>query len=98
MAQVVWTTTARGQLLAIRRYIGQDSQAAANRMVSRIMQATKRLEPFPRSARTVPEFGRADTRELIVAPYRVIYRIDGDTVRILAVRHGAQRLGDIPGI
>jgi len=46
----------------------------------------------------VPEFSRDAIRELIVPPYRIIYRIDVDAVRIVAVRHSAQRLGDIPGL
>jgi len=46
----------------------------------------------------VPEISRDDIRELIVPPYRLIYRIDADAVRILAVRHSAQRLGSIPGL
>lgn len=35
----------------------------------------------------------AGYRQLVVRRHRVIYRIDGDQVRIAYVRHGARQLG-----
>ena len=48
--------------------------------------------------RVVPEFahfGIRSWRELIVRPYRVIYRIDGHTVYVLAVVDGRRELDDL---
>jgi len=98
VAHVVWEPEARDDLDGIRRYIARDSPERARALLDRIEAVTDRLEPFPRSGRVVPEIGRDDIREVLVHGYRVIYRIEGDEVDILAVVHGARRLGDIPGL
>ena len=40
-----------------------------------------------RRGRVVPEIGLPDFREIVHAPYRVIYRIDVASVAILTLRH-----------
>lgn len=62
----------------------------------RITRATRRLEAFPYSGRLVPEIARPNLRELLVGNYRIVYRVDGDDVSILGVRHGSRRLTDLP--
>lgn len=50
------------------------------------------MEPaasFPRIGRIVPEFGSEDLRELIVDNFRIVYEIDGETLRVLSVFHAA---------
>jgi plasmid stabilization system protein ParE len=45
-----------------------------------------------------PEAGRADLRELIESPYRVIYRIAPSAIEVIAIVHGRQELGShLPG-
>src|SRR3954470_13210935 len=97
MAEVIWRDSAFDDIERIRLNIAQDSPKRAADFVNRIFQAAERLALFPRSGRLVPNLERPDVREIIVRPYRVIYRID-DTVRIYGVRHGAQRLNDIRGL
>lgn len=46
----------------------------------------------PESGRKVPEDKRGIYRELIVGNYRVVYRVDGDTVTIVTLIHGARLL------
>jgi plasmid stabilization system protein ParE len=53
---------------------------------------------FPDSGRVVPEIERPDIRELIVLGSKVVYRVAGDAVTILAVRHAARLLEGIPGL
>jgi len=98
VAEITWTDDASRGLDEVFRYIARDSEVNAGRMVARIIRTAERLEQFPRSGRVVPEIGSDDVREVIAAPYRVIYRIESDTVRILAVQHSARRLGHIPGV
>ena len=46
----------------------------------------------------VPElahFGMRTWRELVVRPYRLVYRIEGDTVTVLAVIDGRRDLEDV---
>jgi len=84
VVQVVWT---RPALETIRAYIGQFSPLAAQRMALRLIAAGMSLADFPERGRAIGK-GR---RELVtVPPYLMRYRIRGETVEILAVRHGAR--------
>lgn len=40
----------------------------------------------------VPELGDPDVRELILASYRLLYEVRGETVYILGLIHGAREL------
>lgn len=40
----------------------------------------------------VPKYDDENLRELIVYPYRLIYRLKSDRIDIIAVFHGAQQL------
>jgi len=60
--------------------------------VRRVIDAVGRLERFPRSGKVVPELNRDDVREVIAPPYRIVYRIVGDSnIHTLTVHHGARR-------
>ncbi len=91
---IVWTRPALASLLEITRYIQIDNPPAARRFASAIKSKVGRLEKFPESGRTVPEFPTSGLREIIVSDYRVIYRYLKATsrVQILAVSHGARTL------
>ena len=93
MVEVVWTPRAVRNLREIHRFISRDSQWSAEATVERVQSAVWRLEPFPLSGRGVPEFG-TPYREILVNPYRVIYRYDQehDAVIVLNVVHGSRRL------
>lgn len=84
------TPSARAQFLAALEFIRQDRPSAALRLRKRAETALRRLEKFPASGRSVPEFPGLPHREIIVAPYRFFYRVDGKTVWIVAVWHSAQ--------
>jgi toxin ParE1/3/4 len=56
--------------------------------VRRLAQA----QAFPESGRVVPELERADVRELLEAPYRVIYRVWPDAIEVVAVVHARRQL------
>jgi toxin ParE1/3/4 len=53
-------------------------------------ESLRRLEDFPESGRTIPEFPQLPYREVVLNPYRFFYRTSGDIVWIVAVWHGAQ--------
>jgi plasmid stabilization system protein ParE len=42
----------------------------------------------------VPTYDDRNLRELIVFPYRLIYRVMTDRIYVIAVFHGAQQLPD----
>jgi len=89
---VNWTENAIEHLLGIYEYIAQDSPFYAERMVDRLTKRSEQIGVFPHSGRTVPEYSAVDIREIIEAPYRIIYRIKQDQIDVLAVVHGAQLL------
>ena len=50
----------------------------------------RRCRRLPRLGPQRPELERDDVRELIVSPYRVIYRRRAEVVEIASIRHGAR--------
>jgi plasmid stabilization system protein ParE len=59
--------------------------------VERLIQATDRLQEFPRSGRIIPEIGDPTCREIIYGSFRIMYRLENDDVWITAVVHAARR-------
>jgi len=96
MAAVRWTQRARDDLREIHAFIVRDSPRAAEALVERLLMATERLAAFPESGRVVPEFPALGYREIIVSSYRVLYRLEGNTVWIVAVVHGRRLLRGEP--
>lgn len=93
--KVSWTTQALKDVEHIRRHIALDSEYYAAIVCDRILTRVVQLESFPQSGETVPEYARDDIREVLVHAFRIIYRISDVEVHILAVVHGARRLGDL---
>ncbi len=96
--RVVWTRTALRGVARAYDYIFDFNPQAAARMAVALMAAGDSLVNFPHRGRPVRgkiarQPGRDTTmRELVsVSPYIIRYRIEGDTVIILRVRHMAQR-------
>ena len=88
--RVLFTASGRIQFLAAIAYIRRDDPSAASRFRSDAERRLRRLQRFPMSGRHVPEFPDLPYRERIIAPYRFFYRVEGETVWIVAVWHGAQ--------
>jgi toxin ParE1/3/4 len=93
---VRWTNSAIAHLMAIHEHIAHDSPRYASRMVDRITARTRQIGSFPLSGQTVPEYRNPAIREVIEGPYRVIYEVSGNDVRVLAVIHGARLLPQQP--
>jgi len=92
MKSVVWTAEAKIRLREIQTYIGEHDPKAAQQVVRRLLEQSKTLGDLPLSGRQVPEFRQDDLRELLVRPYRLIYRVRDEQVQILTVKHYRQRL------
>jgi addiction module RelE/StbE family toxin len=88
---ILWTPRACADLAAIRAFIEQDSPHYAAIVVSRLIAGTDRLASFPQSGRAVPEFENPHVREVVIRPYRIVYRLVGDgEIHILTVHHSSQ--------
>jgi addiction module RelE/StbE family toxin len=90
--RVVWSPRALDDVDSIASYISRDSTAHASTVVTKIIRATRTLRRFPFAGRTVPEFDDQALRERFVYSYRIIYRVQGQTVTIAAVIHGKRML------
>ncbi len=88
-----WSRAALNDLVELRAYIANDRPRAAAGVARRILGAVNHLQEHPRMGRP----GRVEgTRELVVSktPYLVPYRVQGDTVVLLRVLHGARKWPD----
>ena len=92
MAQLSWSLIALDNLQAITDYIAADSPVYAAVFVQRVFDATQSLTSFPNMGREVPEYGDETLRELLFHGYRIVYKIEGDSVCILLVLHAARDL------
>jgi toxin ParE1/3/4 len=95
---VYWTNTAQEDLTAIIDYIACDSIDRALRIYQKIKNAAGKLNNFPERGRIVPELKHHNIetyRELIVEPWRIVYKIEIDTVYVLAVFDARRNLEDI---
>jgi len=91
MARAIkWTPRAAEDLESACEYLARDSEAYARDLSSRVIRRVESLGDLSERGRRVPEVGRDDIREVFVHRYRLIYRVEADIVRILALVHGAQ--------
>lgn len=90
--QVDWSPSAVDDLAAIAAYIAKDSDYYAATVTRKIYLKARQLSTSPRRGRVVPEYGDENVREIFVYSYRVIYRIDFDSVTIETVIHGRRHL------
>jgi plasmid stabilization system protein ParE len=92
--KVVWTDRALRRLHELHDYLSVNAPAFAGKIVRELVMKSRRLEQLPYSGRAVPEYERADVRELLARPYRIIYRVraERNRVDVLSVRHYRQLL------
>jgi len=93
--RIVWSPRALDDTDSIASYISRDSTAHASTVVTKIVRVTRTLKRFPFAGRMVPEFEDESLRERFVYSYRIIYRIEGQTVTVIAVIHGNRMLEDV---
>jgi toxin ParE1/3/4 len=89
---------AQQDLQALLEFIAAEDPVAAERVLDRLELRVTSLKDLPERGRVVPElaaFGIQTYRELVVAPWRVVYRIGGKTVYVLAVLDGRRNIEDV---
>ena len=85
MNRIVWSPQSLRDLDSIHAYIAQDSEHYAGLVIQRLLVSVERLAEFPESGRVVPERDDRNLREVIVRPYRVVYRLRPGVVEIATV-------------
>ena len=96
--QVAWAAVAKNDLKQIIEYIAKDSPDNASQILNKIKQKASDLYAMPDRGKIVPELkdqGIHTYRELIVAPWRIIYRISDTTVFVLSVIDARRNVEDI---
>lgn len=96
--KIEWAGVAENDLKKIIEYIATDSPANALKLLQKIKQKASGLYILPERGRIVPELkeqGILIYRELIVAPWRIIYRISETNVYVLSVLDARQNVEDI---
>lgn len=86
--QVRWSQDVERDLESIVDYIAHESPSSALCVFDRLHKQASRLERFPHRGRRVPEIPARSIpplRELVIAPWRLIYAIDGDCVLVIAL-------------
>jgi len=95
---VIWSETSEKDLMCIVEYIAADSPPNAFEIFKEIKQKTSNLYTLPDRGRIVPELqdqGIILYRELIVPPWRIIYRISEKAFYVLSVLDSRQNVEDI---
>jgi toxin ParE1/3/4 len=87
LRQILWTDEAVGNLEAIVTYISAFNPAAAARLAERLIAVADSLAEYSERGR---DAGQGHREMTIVWPYILGYRVEGATVLILRIRHGAQ--------
>jgi addiction module RelE/StbE family toxin len=95
--RIFWTETATTDLRDIVKYIANDKPNAARRMGNAIIEKIESLCDNPYIGRKVPEKNDDLIREVILNPYRLIYKIDKDnkTICVTRIWHAYRGLPDI---
>lgn len=86
---VHWTHAASVDLESIVDFIARDNVSRALEILARLRKAAANLKSFPLRGRVVPELAGIGVyfyREVISAPWRVIYRVaDGDVYVMMVI-------------
>ena len=96
--EVIWAKTAENDLEKIIEYIAQNSPDNALRILKKIKKQVNDLYHLPKGYRIVPELydhGITQYREMIIKPWRVMYRIANGKVYVLSVLDSRQNIEDI---
>ena len=97
--RVTWANVAASDAVRLIQYIArQDGPNSASKILDRIESKARQLETFPTRGRIVPELkgcGISAYHELIIGPWRLIYRIEAKTVLVLALVDGRRDVADV---
>jgi plasmid stabilization system protein ParE len=96
--QVVWSYITENDLKNIIEYIADDSLPKTLKILQSVKQRASSLNILPERGRIVPELrdqGILQYRELVISPWRILYRISKMNVFVLSVLDSRQNIEDI---
>ena len=84
--RITFALSAVVDLEEVRRWhVEQGAPQVGERLLGEIVAVVERLADFPESGRVVPEFGVEGLREIVHPPFRIVYRLEAERVRIVRV-------------
>ena len=89
---------AKNDLREIIKFIAKDSPMNAHNVFNRIQAKIDSLEKFPEKGSFVPELLKhniKDYRQLIESPWKIIYNIDNNIVKVLIIIDSRRNTQDI---
>jgi toxin ParE1/3/4 len=90
--EVFLTRGAERDLTELHRYVASsDSPDRADGLLDQVLQAAQRLASFPERGHVPGELealGIREYRQLVVGPYRLIYRVREDRVYVYVIADG----------
>jgi addiction module RelE/StbE family toxin len=96
--KVVWANSAESDLKDITEYISIDNPQNALKILKKIKQKASELYALPERGRIVPELqdqGILQYREMVISPWRLIYRITERKVLVLSLIDSRRNIEDI---
>ena len=96
--RVLWSRSARRDVHAIVEFIADRSERPALSTLDRLEARATSLAALAERGRVVPELARhhvTEYREHVVPPHRIVYRVAGRRVLVLAVLDSRRSLEDI---
>jgi len=92
MEQVIWSKRALLDIESIHNYIDQESPYYARKTIEGFLIRVEILYKYPQIGREVPEYPKADIKELVEGNYRIFYRIRKKGISIIRVHHSARKI------
>ncbi len=95
---ILWTKPALDDLDEIISYTALNSVDTALEQYERIKDESVRLGNFPKRGRIIPELQHENLtkfREIIINPWRMMYRVEDSKILILAVIDGRRNIEEI---
>jgi len=94
--KVEWSESALASLTEAIEYIGKDSPSYAAALALQAERAGTSLQALANRGRIVPEYKDSAVREIPVGKsYRMIYKVEGASVNIVAFVHTARDLASL---
>ena len=89
---LIWSPAARDDLRDLVRFIARDNPDRAASFGLQLIQRAETIQQFPEMGRIVPEQRDPCVRQIVVRPYRVIYRLrhESQLIEVVRVWHGAR--------
>ena len=96
--EIIWARVAENDLYEIIDYIAMDSPANALEIFKKIKNKASSLYTMPERCRIVTELkdqGVMQYRELILSPWRIMFRVTRMNVYVLSVLDSRRNIEDI---